>query len=79
MKRILFLLALFFTTTVTCYAQRIYFCENYTSAGDPINPGSIWTIKPSGGNVYILFQNGGKAFNANSIFFILIIFPARSI
>lgn len=69
MKRIFLLVALIMTTVITCYAQRIYFCYNYTSAGEPIQPGSTWTINASGGNVYILFQNGGKAFNASTISF----------
>jgi hypothetical protein len=48
-------------------SQRIHFCKNYTETGEPISPGSIWTISGTGGNVYILFQNGGKSLNVNSV------------
>jgi len=51
------------------FAQRVYFCENYTPTGDPIAAGNVWTITSSGGYVYILFKNADSSPMPSSIVF----------
>ena len=66
MKKFLFI-AFLFIASFTCFSQRIYFCKNYTDTGEPVSSGSVWTINSSGGNVYILFQNGGRPLNVSTV------------
>jgi hypothetical protein len=68
MKKLLLFLAAAWIS-VSGFAQRLYFCEKYTDAGEPIGAGTTWNIKPDGGFVYLLFQNGGKTLNVSSITF----------
>jgi hypothetical protein len=39
-------------------AQRIYFCDDYTSSGDPVGVHTKMTLPAAGGFVYVLYQNG---------------------
>ncbi|HEY8399945.1 MAG TPA: hypothetical protein VIK89_01715 [Cytophagaceae bacterium] len=70
MKKLLLSFILLIALSVVTNAQRIYFCANYTEAGEPISPGSLWNIEPSGGFVYVLFQSGGPVINSNLNFHI---------
>jgi hypothetical protein len=69
MKHIVLIFIFLFTGILTSFAQRIYFCNNYNTIGEPIGSGYTWEINANGGNVYILFQNGGKPLNASIISF----------
>lgn len=66
MKRLLFLIFAIIIVN-TCFTQRIYFCKNYTTNGEPISTGNTWTISSGAGNVYVLYQNGGRLLNVSSI------------
>lgn len=68
MKRILFSFILLIIGTFAL-PQTIYFCNNYTDNGDPIETGNVWTVKSTGGNVYVLYKNGGRTLGVNSITF----------
>lgn len=59
---------LFFAITISSYAQKIYFCENYTIDGDPIGASSVWNISADGSMVYILYQNGSTAINQDKLY-----------
>lgn len=63
-----FTIALFFAISLSSTAQKIYFCENYTSDGEPIGSGNVWNINPDGGMVYILYQNGTTAINQDNLY-----------
>ncbi|MBW8049613.1 MAG: caspase family protein [Cytophagales bacterium] len=45
-------------TFLPAFSQKVYFCSNYTEEGEPIGKSNTWTIKPTGGYVYILYNNG---------------------
>jgi hypothetical protein len=61
MKKIFNILILTSLLNVGAFSQRIYFCANYTSSGDPISAGTVWTITASGGYVYFLFQKNASS------------------
>ncbi|MBI1344442.1 MAG: hypothetical protein GC171_16085 [Terrimonas sp.] len=61
------------------FSQRIYFCSNYSDYGEPIGAGTVWNIGPEGGNIYILYQNGGLSLNVNSLTFYIDKLNASSI
>lgn len=71
MKQFILLFFVLSALNLTSLSQRIYFCNNYTTNGDPIESGYTWTISGTGGNVYILFQNGGRVINSGNISFYL--------
>lgn len=74
MKRIIIflLIFLFIVLETTLFAQkRIYFCDNYTASGEPTGIASRWSIKSSGGNVYILYQNNYEKITTSSIYFFI--------
>jgi hypothetical protein len=65
MKKILLIyligIFIFGISTNQVFAQRkVYLCENYTSSGQPVKPDIEWTMKPTGGGVYILYTNNGE-------------------
>lgn len=48
-------------------AQKIYACENYTDGGEPIGTNTKWNIKPGGGFIYLLFNNGPTVIQESSL------------
>ncbi len=53
-------------------AQGVYACEDYDkTTGKPIGEGSVWNIEPSGGFVYLLYNNNGRRINDEMIFFFI--------
>ena len=55
------ILILFFLLVTSLFnAQQIFFCKSYTNSGEPIDAKLKWEIEPYGGEVFILYQNGGK-------------------
>jgi hypothetical protein len=54
------ILCLIFSINQVASAQpKVSLCEDYTSAGQPIGANTEWTMKPTGGGVYILYNNNG--------------------
>jgi len=53
---------------LTVYSQRIYFCENYTTSGEPIGPSMKLSSPAGGGYIYILYQNGSNNVTADKLF-----------
>jgi len=68
LKKFASIVLLMFAFAVTLAAQSIYFCTGHTSDGDPINPVNTFKIKPSGGYLYILFNNDGKKIETGLIY-----------
>lgn len=56
-------------TSCTKNQGKIYFCEDFTSTGEPKGTSSKWTITPSAGNVYILFSNDNSKIKSPKVFF----------
>jgi hypothetical protein len=50
------------------YSQQIDVCTNYSEDGAAIGANTVWNISPSGGALYLLFNNGGYAINTNTIY-----------
>jgi hypothetical protein len=48
-----FLLTSFFSMVE---GQKLYFCERYSTSGEPINISNKWVISDSGGGIYFLFK-----------------------
>ncbi len=47
-------------SSIKALAQpRVTLCENYTTSGQPIAANTEWLMKPTGGGVYILYNNNG--------------------
>ncbi|MBN2174031.1 MAG: hypothetical protein JW731_07865 [Bacteroidales bacterium] len=44
--------------TIAGFGQRIYFCDNYTSSGEPIGANTKVSCPAEGGYIYFLYQNG---------------------
>lgn len=55
LKYIIIILAIF----PSIFAQEIYFCNSHTEEGEPIDARNLWSIKPWGSYVYILYDNEG--------------------
>jgi hypothetical protein len=56
----IFLLAGFLLVSVNLLGQKkLYFCSDYTSTGEPVGTSSVWSISSKGGNVYMVYKNGG--------------------
>lgn len=53
-----FLIVCLTLTFHIAFSQQVYFCSNYTEEGEPIGKSIVWNIEPSGGYVYILYNNG---------------------
>ena len=69
MKKKILLLLVAIVVSATIYAQkRIYFCDDYTQAGEPVGTSNVWSIKPTGGNVYMLYKNDGVNITTSSIY-----------
>ena len=47
----------FFMMGLTSMGQSIFFCSNYTTSGEPIGTATVWNINPTGGNVYLIYQD----------------------
>lgn len=62
LKRTLFIL--FILTTASLSAQQIFFCNSHTETGEPVDARNVWSIKPWGSLIYILFDNEGKTFDS---------------
>jgi hypothetical protein len=50
------------------YSQRIYFCENYTTSGEPIGPSTKLSSPAEGGYIYVLYQNGSANITADKLY-----------
>ena len=46
-------------------AQEIYFCNSYSEEGNPIDARNVWSIKPWGSDIYVLFDNEGSPIDEN--------------
>lgn len=51
--------SLLVSTEVQAQSKKLYFCSDYTASGEPVGVSSVWSISSTGGNVYMLYQNGG--------------------
>jgi hypothetical protein len=49
-------------------AQRIYFCDNYTSSGEPIGANTKLTCPAEGGYVYVLLNNGSSNMPTDKVY-----------
>lgn len=49
-------------------SKKLYFCSDYTATGEPVGVSSVWSISPTGGNVYMLYQNGGINISTPTIY-----------
>lgn len=49
-------------------AQRIYFCDNYTSSGEPIGANTKLSCPPEGGYVYILLNTGSSNIPTDKVY-----------
>jgi hypothetical protein len=59
MKKLTLLsLILFVFGTVRLGAQNLYFCDNFTDAGEPMGTTNAKTFESKGGYVYLLYDNG---------------------
>lgn len=54
----------FFFAFASIQAQQIYFCNSHTEDGNPVDAKNVWSIKPWGSLIYILFDNDGKTFDS---------------
>ncbi len=68
LKNIFNIALIFLLISINAKAQKIYFCEDYTTDGDPIGAGAVWNIKPEGGLVYVLYQNGSTKINQDKLY-----------
>lgn len=75
MKRVhlnIIALSLLMILSISGFAQkRVYFCEDYTATGEPKGQSSRWSITPSAGNVYILYQNDNINITTSKIYFFI--------
>jgi len=62
LKRILIIS--FFFVFASIQAQQIYFCKSHTENGTPVDARNVWSIKPWGSLIYILFDNEGNTFDS---------------
>lgn len=70
LRKVLF--AVFMFLSIAGFAQkRIYFCEDYTPTGEPKGQSSRWSITPTAGNVYILYQNDYVNISTSKIYFFI--------
>jgi hypothetical protein len=60
MKKLVSLAVVLFVFAISAYTQRIYFCDNYTVAGEPIGANTKVSCPEEGGYIYILYQNGSS-------------------
>lgn len=58
MKKAMSFLTIFLVGLATLYGQRVYFCDNYTSSGEPIGSNTKVSCPAEGGYIYVLYQNG---------------------
>lgn len=68
LRKLLFILSAVALSTTAIAQKRIYFCEDYTPQGEPIGTSSIWSIKPTGGNVYMLYKNDGVNISTSTVY-----------
>lgn len=61
-------LFLFFSADAQAQSKKVYFCSDYTPTGEPVGVSSVWSIASTGGNVYMLYQNGGANISTGSVF-----------
>jgi len=67
-----FALSILLTLTISGFAQkRVYFCEDYIATGEPKGQSSRWSITPTAGNVYILYQNDNENITTSKIYFFI--------
>src|ERR1035437_3320157 len=67
-KKNFFLFVVFLITSSAFAQKRIYFCEGYTSTGEPIGISNIWNIRSTGGKVYLLYKNDSLNISTATIF-----------
>jgi hypothetical protein len=60
--------ALMVSADAQAQSKKLYFCSDYTATGEPVGVSSVWNISPSGGNVYMLYQNGGVNISTPAIY-----------
>jgi hypothetical protein len=58
MKKAMSILTAILFGVATLFGQRVYFCDNYTSSGEPIGSNTKVSCPAEGGYIYILYQNG---------------------
>ena len=51
-----------FVAFISTQAQQVYFCNSHTETGEPVDARNVWSIKPWGSLIYILFDNEGEAY-----------------
>ncbi len=56
----LFLIMALASSINLMYAQNVYACEDFSSTGEPIGEGAVWTIASTGGNIYLLYNHGNS-------------------
>lgn len=54
---IIALFGFMFVNTEAVQAQRMYFCEDVNSQGDPLRSATVFNIPSAGGYLYVLVQN----------------------
>jgi hypothetical protein len=64
----LFCLSVLAMMFINAGAQRIYFCDNYTAAGEPIGANTKLSCPAEGGYIYILYQNGSLNMASNKVY-----------
>jgi hypothetical protein len=60
LKRTIIILS--FVAFISTHAQQVYFCNSHTETGEPVDARNVWSIKPWGSLIYILFDNEGEAY-----------------
>jgi hypothetical protein len=61
LKKIFILNLLFVLVWASTIHAQLYFCANYTDAGDPVGVANTFSLSESGGYVYMLYSNKKKA------------------